>query len=402
MITVKMKFIPSALEGREGSVYYQVQKNGITRLIYVGYKVFPYEWNTYSESVTLSPYCYDEERVKFIGFLQENVRCGIARLKGIAASMESKGISYAADDVVNLFYETERSLYFFKFMKDVIAQLTSLGRARTAETYTATLNSFMRFRESEDLPLNEIDSELIMLYEAFLKKQSLSMNTISFYMRILRAVYNRAVEKKLVMQNHPFKNVYTGIEKTVKRAISFDEIKKIKELMLPSCSPLEFARDMFLFSFYMRGMSFVDMAYLKKKDLQNGMLTYIRRKTGQQLYIKWEQCMQDIVDRYPNENTGYMLPIIKYTGKERIQYRNSLHYVNQKLKDISKLAGLVTPLTMYVARHSWASIAKSKNIPISIISEGMGHDSENTTKIYLAALDHSVIDDANELILSEL
>ena len=134
-----------------------------------------------------------------------------------------------------------------------------------------------------------MNQETIEAYEAYLKKNGrLSLNTISFYMRILRAVYNRAVEKELTTQRFPFRHVYTGIEKTIKRAIPQPIIRQIKEKELLTGSSVDYARDMFLFSFYTRGMSFVDMAYLKKKDLHNGILTYRRKKTGQQLSIKWE------------------------------------------------------------------------------------------------------------------
>jgi transposase len=156
---------------------------------------------------------------------------------------------------------------------------------------------------------------------------------------------------------------------------------------------------MFLFSFYTRGMSFVDMAYLKKKDVQNGILSYRRRKTGQLLTIRWEKCMEEIADRYDTEDSDYLLPLIRRPHEARKQYRNASHLINSKLKLISKRLKLPVPLTMYVARHAWASIARSKNIPLSVISEGMGHDSENTTRIYLASLDTAVVDKANRLIL---
>jgi integrase len=174
-------------------------------------------------------------------------------------------------------------------------------------------------------------------------------------------------------------------------------------LDLSSEPKLEFARDMFLFSFYTRGMSFIDMAYLKKRDLNGGVLAYRRRKTGQQLFIKWEQVMQDIVKKYEIEHSVFLLPIIR-TGMstERNQYLAAAHTVNRCLKDIGELIGLSLPLTTYVARHAWASIAKSKNIPLSVISEGMGHDSEKTTRIYLASLDSVAIDRANHLILKSL
>ena len=288
-------------------------------------------------------------------------------------------------------------------MQGVIAQLQQMGKQRTSETYCATLRSFMNFRVDKDILLEDIDSDTMLMYEAYLRNRGLTKNTTSFYMRILRAVYNRAVEKDLIVNRNPFKHVYTGIDKTVKRAIPLKAIKQIKNLDLSLQPSLDFARDMFLFSFYTRGMSFIDMAYLKKKDLSNGILSYRRRKTGQQLFIRWEKCMQEIVDKYDTDYySPYLLPILKYPYDNRGQYKNVLFRTNKYLKEVAKMAGISVPLTLYVARHSWASIAKSKNIPISVISEGMGHDSEMTTQIYLASLDNAIVDRANAQILKDL
>ena len=279
-----------------------------------------------------------------------------------------------------------------------------LGKVRTGETYTCTLNSFMRFRQGKDVLWKDFDADLTASYEAYLKSTGVSMNTISFYNRILRAVYNRAVEKGFTKQVFPFKNVYTGVEKTIRRGLPIKTIRNIRNLDLSHCPSLDYARDMFLFSFYTRGMSFVDMAYLKKNDLKNGILTYRRKKTGQRLCIRWERDMQDILEKYHiSQESPYLLPIIHKIGKEeRKQYNNALHLVNKKLKFIGSILQLSIPLTMYVARHSWATVAKSKNIPLSVISEGMGHDSENTTLIYLASLNTEIIDKANKLILDLL
>lgn len=151
-------------------------------------------------------------------------------------------------------------------------------------------------------------------------------------------------------------------------------------------------------------MSFVDMAYLRKSNLHNGVLTYCRHKTGQQMFIRWEACMQDIVNKYYNPHSPYLLPIISTSSKRsaRKQYIYAAHRVNANLKRVAEMLEIEMPLTMYVARHSWASVAHRKNIPLSVISEGMGHDSENTTRIYLTSLDNVAIDRANTLILSSL
>lgn len=296
---------------------------------------------------------------------------------------------------------------FISFMKSIVIQLKQLGRVRTSETYKATLSSFMVFLKEQDVPIDGITSNLMLLYEAYLKGRGVCMNTISFYMRNLRAVYNRAVEKGLTPQNNPFRHVYTGVDKTVKRAIPIKTVKALKMLDLSMKPSLDFARDMFMFSFYTRGMSFIDMAYLRKTDLQNGILTYRRRKTGQELNIRWEKCMAEIIAKYPKNETDFLLPIIRVAckreqGVERRQYDNALHLVNYHLKELSTMLKLQRPLTMYVARHSWASAAKAKNVPLSVISEGMGHDSETTTQIYLASLETSVVDKANKMILDLL
>ena len=288
------------------------------------------------------------------------------------------------------------------YMQQVIDQLKQLGKVRTSETYTATLKSFKNYRNGDDLPLRAITSDQMLLYEAHLHRRGVCPNTISFYMRILRAVYNRAVEHGLTPQRYPFRHVYTGVDKTIKRAISISTIKALKELDLSRHSSLAFARDLFLFSFYTRGMSFIDMAYLRKSDLKHGVLTYRRRKTGQQLTIRWEKCMAEILSHYPECQTDYLLPILKRDGDERRQYDNALHLVNHHLKRLSEMLHLQRPLSMYVARHSWASAAKAHNIPLSVISEGMGHDSEATTRIYLASLETTVIDEANKKILDLL
>ena len=294
--------------------------------------------------------------------------------------------------------------HLFTFMESVIANLKSLGKIRTSETYATSLSSFKRFRREKDLALETVDSDTMKAYEVWLKDCGLSPNTTSFYMRTLRAVYNRAVAKGLTNQQYPFKHVYTGVGKTVKRAVPLKTIRQIKEMDLSDSPAADYARDMFLFSFYTRGMSFVDMAYLRKKNLQGGILSYRRRKTGQQLFIKWEKCMQEIVDKYAMPQSDYLLPIIKTPGNVdvRKQYIYASHNINQSLKAIGRRLGLPLPLTMYVSRHAWASIAKSKNVPVSVISEGLGHDSETTTRIYLASLDTLAIDKANNMILKSL
>lgn len=399
MTTVKVKFRPSTVEDRPGTIVYFVTHRRIVRQITTKYKVLPCEWDDErSETVAAS----GSERAALVKDVARNIRRDKERLERIIGGLRDGSREFSADEVVRLFHDAEKGVSFFGFMEEVIARLQKLGRERTAENYTTALNSFRRFRGGHDIAPEELDADMTMEYEAYLKSRGVSMNSVSFYNRILRAVYNRAVEKGMTAQRYPFRHVYTGIEKTRKRAVPLATIRRIKELDLSRKPSLDFARNMFLFSFYTRGMSFIDMAYLRKKDLQDGILSYRRRKTGQRLFIRWEKSMQEIIDRYPDNESGYLLPIIKSEEDAHLHYRNALRLVNNRLKELSALAGLTGKLTMYVSRHSWASIAKSQNVPLSVISAGMGHDSEHTTQIYLAALDNAAIDKANSWILKKL
>ena len=402
MATIKTKFRSSSVEGREGALYYQVIHNRVVRQISTGYKLFASEWDQRSEAVIPCQHPAGMERDNYLLSVGERIRRDKIRLEKAIRTLSQSG-PFTADDIVIRFHDSGQEPSFNDYIRQQIVRLKRLGKIRTSETYTAALKSFSSFMKGSDILFGELSSDLLMEYEAYLKNRGNSPNTISFYMRILKAVYNRAVENGLTGQRNLFKSVYTGVEKTLKRAIHLNDIRRIKRLDLSLKPHLDFARDMFLFCFYTRGMSFVDMAYLKKGGIANGILTYRRKKTGQQLFIRWEKCMQEIIDKYPVNETEFLLPIITERDKEyRKQYTNALHRVNTLLKKIGEILDLPIPLTMYVARHSWASIAKNHNVPVSVISEGMGHDSENTTQIYLASLDTAVVDKANKKILDLL
>ena len=402
MATIKLKLRESSVPEREGTLYYQVIHGRVVRQVNTGYKLCPHEWNAANAEIVFPP-GIDDSRRNYLVALDTALREDTKRLRGIISRLGRTADAYTADDVVERYLSPADGHGFLSFAGSLIRQLRQIGKGRTADTYATAVNSFTRFRKEKDIPLDEMDSDLMTAYETYLKSAGLCPNSTSFYMRNLRAIYNRAVEKGLTEQHNPFRHVYTGVEKTVKRAVPLKVIRQIRDTDLTLHPDMDYARDLFLFSFYTRGMSFVDMAFLKKKDLQNGILSYRRHKTGQQLFIKWEDPMREIVAKYDTSGTPYLLPIILDVEKDaRRQYKNAAHLTNAKLKLLGRQLGLDIPLTTYVARHAWASIARSRNVPLSTISEAMGHDSENTTRIYLASLDTSVVDKANSLILKSL
>jgi len=285
-------------------------------------------------------------------------------------------------------------IMFLEFFRQQIKRLKTNGNLRTSETYQAAHDKVRSFRQGKDFAATEIDGAMMEALQASFRLQGLSMNTISFYMRIIRAVYHRAVEQGLCIDCQPFTHVFTGSQATVKRALSLEELKRIKNLVLTDPDE-QFARNLFLFSFYTRGMSFVDLAYLKKENVHDGMMAYTRRKTGHMLAMRWEAKMQQFVDLYPS-STPYLLPIIHTAGDhERNQYRAVQDRVNRTLKTIAMKANIRQNLTMYCARHSWATIAREHKIPVSVISHAMGHTNELTTEVYLKTIDSSIIDQCN-------
>ncbi len=402
MASIKIKFRPSSVNGKEGTLYYRIIHKRKVREHSTGFSLFPQEWDADISVININS--YNIERAKYLYSVKDKVDADIERLKHIVSNLTNSGNEFSADDILDEFNGCGNTLLFSVYMQSIILDYKRMGKIRTAEAYSSTLRSFMRFSNGSSPALNMINSKLMIKYEAYLKSCNVCSNSISFYMRNLRAVYNSAVENNLVEQQHPFKHVYTGIEKTVKRALTAHNMRLIKQADLGGFPLLNYARDMFMFSFYTRGMSFIDMAFLKKDNLNGNIITYRRRKTNQLMHIKYENCMKAIVEKYKNKNSEYLLPIIGSTGgiDTRIQYIYAAHNINRSLKALGKRLGLPIPLTMYVARHSWASIAKSRNIPVSIISDGMGHESEKTTRIYLASLDNFAVDKANNLIIKSI
>lgn len=402
MATIKLKFRPSTVSHKEGIIYYQLIHKQSVRQIRTGYKIFPYEWESVLGGILIAAGA-DASRRSYLAMLKSRMDTDLRRLRSCICMLEKKKTSFTVQQILELYVAPGEEYGFLLYGKMLLDELRKIGKWRTADTYSKALCSLEHYLgEQADIPLSEMDSYAMVGYESWLKGNGLCPNSTSYYMRNLRAIYNRAVEQGLVQQQYPFKQVYTGVEKTRKRAVSLHVIRDIRDVKLEKESQI-WARDLFMFSFYTRGMSFVDMVFLKKKDLQNGILSYRRNKTGQRLYIKWEKPMQDILDRYDTADTPYLLPIIQNNGiDEWKQYHNEVHRINRNLKTVGQLIGLSVPLTTYVARHAWASIAQSKNIALSVISEALGHDSEQTTRIYLASLDTAVVDKANLQILMSL
>lgn len=389
MISTKVKFRPSTVDGKMGVVFYQLIQHRVVKQITTPYKIFEHEWNAEREVIRMEYATYS--RRTYLAEVERKIIRDVDKLHQVASETDDMAA------IIDYYAKANRESTFFPFAERVAQGLKAEGRTKTAQSHRGTLRSFSAFREGKDLEFSIITPYLIKKYEHYLKTKTLCNNTISFYMRILRAVYNRAVSEGLVTQCFPFKGVYMGVDKTDKRAVDRVVISRLKELDLEMMYSLSLARDLFMFSFYTRGMAFVDVAYLTLNNIRNGYIVYNRHKTGQELRIKIELCLMEILSRY-RDDTPYLLPILS----RHKNYETALRLQNARLRKISEMLGLDKPLTSYVPRHSWASIAKRKGIATQVISESLGHNNEKTTLIYLASLDSNVIDSVNAMLMAEI
>lgn len=399
MASIKLKYRPSSVEGNDGTLFFQIIHRRQIRQIYTGLYINRMEWEKEGASVVIPPGSRPE-RTKYLSSVKESVRDCQSKLSAITSQFEQEGQPFTAEDVVAAYNAPIVISGLVSFTRKLIEDMKKIGKKAAVKRFGTTLNSLLRYTEGKEVAWPEITSMFILGYEESMVKRGVCRNSTSFYMRNLRAILNRAVEQDFEVPPNPFKHVYTGIDKTRKRAVTLDVIRMIRDIDLSRYPALDFARKVFMFAFYTRGMSFVDIAYLKKSDLHNGTIIYHRRKTRQQLMVRIEPETRELIESFGKNETDYLLPIITEEGCEAArQYENAYFRINRNLQKVGKMLNLETKLTLYVARHAWASIAHSNNVALSTISKAMGHGSEKTTIIYLQELDTSAVDKANSDIL---
>lgn len=397
MATIKLKFRPSIVDGKDGTLFFQIIHFRQIRQINTNLRISREEWDATNTSIIISS--ADSQRTMYLSSINKSLKNQQAKLSTIISILDNKASTYTAQDVVSMFFTPVTILGVGSFIRNLTNELKKIGKESAAKRLDKILNSLLRYTDGNEVIWKDLTSTFILGYETFMIKRGLCRNSTSFYMRNLRSIVNRAIGQGIEVPSHPFKYVYMGVDKTVKRAISLDMIRMIRDVDLNGNPELDFARNVFMFAFYTRGMSFIDIAFLKKSDLQNGVLTYSRRKTRQQLMVKIEPETRKVIERLGKSKTSFLLPIITEEKNIERQYESAYYRVNRNIRKVGEMLGLQTKLTLYVARHTWASIAHANNVALSTISKAMGHDSEKTTIIYLQTLDSSSVDKANRDII---
>ncbi|MEG1794131.1 MAG: site-specific integrase [Rikenellaceae bacterium] len=399
MASVKLKLNAQRMTKKGYPIVIQIIHKRQKSLIYTPYHLAKQEFDD-EHGLAITKSRSEKKRHEFEE-MNASLKSEVSKIEKVIFSLVNKKTEFSAKDIVSACAIYEDSCYLETYMSRIIIELTSHGHKGTAIAYQSAINKLKSFLGAKHPTFDDIDQKFVSDFEAFLKYEGAKGNTVNFYMRIIKAVYNRAFSEGVIIEDkRPFKLIHLCSVKTTKRAITKDIIKKIADLDLSNKPSIEMARDIFLFSFFTRGMPFVDCAFLTYANIVNGNIIYLRHKTNQKLQIKIEDPISRIIEKYRSSDC-YILPIIdaKNPRDPYLQYRTMLRSHNKRLKIIGEMVGLDTLLSSYVARHSWATIAKYQGIPVSVISEGLGHSSEKTTYTYLAAFDDKVINDANETII---
>lgn len=164
MASIKVKFRPSTNENKEGTIYYQIIQNRVIRQLKTDYRLFMHEWNEEESSIIAT----NNRRQNYIQSIEKRIDWDIKRLQSIIKQLENKRVKYTTDDIISTFQKPANEQSLFNFMQGIIAQLRQMGKQCTLETYRCTLKSFMQFREDKDVLLADIDSDLMLMYEAYL------------------------------------------------------------------------------------------------------------------------------------------------------------------------------------------------------------------------------------------
>lgn len=423
MTSIKFFLRASNREGRHASkLCARMIHNRKVRVLTLNVCLYPEEWDDDKQCILL----HDESfsRLRYLNKATEEMDGFREEFDSCVEKLERNGF-YDVQDIVLNSYSRHNLSGIRGFTNHLCRMLELSSQSRTARAYRTSMRVFLSFVNRKDIPLKHINARLVKEFEIWLKEGGKAMNTISYYMRMLRAIYYKAIADHLISskRDNPFQSVFTGFEETRKRALALEDLRVLHDLDFSELldepaegiirltkteeNPLDKGLydcwRYFFFCFHARGMSFVDMAYLRKENIRQGVISYYRKKTGKKIEIGLSDSLKRIINSFAEEvvDSPFVFPIIRRLDKSlRLQYENGLKVQNLRLKRLSRLAGICRNwgLSTHVSRHSWATAGKYRHLPLSVISEALGHRSEKTTFTYLASFERSILDQAGEAV----
>ncbi|QIG90660.1 site-specific integrase [Chryseobacterium sp. POL2] len=324
------------------------------------------------------------------------------KAQNIIRDFQLDDIDFSLDEFEEKFKGTQKDKKLvIPFFDEIIDEMTVSGRIGNARAYNETKLALLKFCNNK-IKFTDITPEFLEKFEVYMRSRGNKDGGIAFKMRELRALIKKAIQRKIMLKDdYPFDEYKIAKlkTKTKKRALTLEDFRKFKNVDISGRPELLEAYHYFMFSFYTRGMNFVDMMKLKKTDIRNNRIIYTRSKTKGNFNVELNDRANDIINYYKDRvQSEYVFPILLNNDMTPLQIANRKHKVlarfNYKLKEISKIAKIETHLTSYVARHSFATIMKNKGISTDIISELMGHSNVQVTMTYLKEFDNNVLDNA--------
>lgn len=369
------------------------------KLLYTGYRVYEKGFDELAEKVLPDEGLgLTASRVLVINKEVEQKKKEISKR---VRQLEAADVSYTVDDLLDYNNnENKGSFYLLGYADRQIEDKKAKAKDGMAAAYRSTRMSLAKYIGGHDVPLERVDCRFVQGYIDFLYRKDLASNTVCYYLRNLRALYNQAVSDGFKTTNeYPFTKISTRPAKTVKRAISREEMEAIAGLQFAGNSEMELSRDLYLFSFYAQGMSFVDIVFFKKENIIGETIVYNRHKSKQLIQIVITPQMAQLMRKYEGKSE-FVFPIINPDSPQPFyrQYRIALGVINRHLRKMESMLGIQKRITTYTARHTWATLAHDYGAPISVISAGLGHTSEEMTKVYLNELDIKVLNRVNLVI----
>jgi len=385
-------------------VMLRITKDRKSKYLAVGFSCTETLWDEVAGEPSKKHPLYKEAK-----FLIQKKKLEASRL---VLQLENEDKSLSAGEIRGKLRRAKSSaVTLYTYFDAVVDRLRKTGQIKTAEVYKDTKRNLEQFTRKGDKQFSEVDVTFLLQFEDHLKRAGKGPNTIYIYLRTLRALINRAIKEEVCPEKYyAFKKFslgkYANI-KTAKRALSKEDIDKIRDCSLSKHKELTDAKNIFLFSYYCRGMNFADMASLTWKDIAGERLEYVRQKTGERFSIGLLPPALDILTYYKKANKhnkgGYVFPILNETHATPTAIYNRkvkmLRKINGELKQLAAHCGIEAELTTYVARHSFATILKRQGVNTSLISEMLGHDSEKTTQVYLDSFESKVLDEVSKGLL---
>lgn len=329
----------------------------------------------------------------------------VFQVENTKLNLEIRDEILSAEKIKSQIVKPLLKLNFIEYGEKIVAEMRAVNRIGNALAYEGAINALKSYSGKSKLQFTEINYELLKSIENRMLSEELKRNSIASYNRSWRAIFNRAINENLVdSKYYPYRKYKIKSEKTAKRNISKDDIVAIAKLTLEEGSQQWHARNYFILSFNLRGISFADMASIKPTDITNGKLAYKRKKTHKHYNIKLTDKAKEILSYYQQSDKTYILPVLgeeiaTNPDRQRKTIIQTIKVCNKYLKDIGETLKIQKLLTTYVARYSWANIAKSLGYSKDLIAEALGHEFGNAvTGIYLDTFDQEVIDEMNEKV----